>query len=114
MNNSSPHRYGLNRPAGIPRPAGSRCHWTAGLLACGSSLHAAFPVSQWLCWRRNSPLTVAGAATVESPQLGRLLRVPFWSPSFVALWGTVHPDYMAKKSRSSITHQRHSFGKVPL
>ena len=33
----------------------------AGLLACGSSAHGAFPVSQWHT-ARASPLTVAGAA----------------------------------------------------
>src|SRR3954464_15887295 len=39
----------------------------AGLLARGSAPERpAFPVSQWLSWTTDSPLTVAGAATVAA------------------------------------------------
>lgn len=48
----------------------------AGLLACGSRRGVSFPgMSQWVMTQRY-PLTVAGAAVVLGPDMGRPHHIP--------------------------------------
>ena len=47
----------------------------AGLLACGSMHHVAFPVKP-VAFDRRYPLTVAGAAVDSGPDLGLLHHIP--------------------------------------